>query len=138
MQGGVQKVYRFANGYGASVVRHAFSYGGSDGLWELAVVKFRGPHFDQFDLDYDTPITDDVVGRITEDEVDALLDRIKRLGFEETEEDEKPDYAWPTVEDYEKETGYQVNDAFKMGWTMARTTNGFFQQIADNEPSTQE
>jgi hypothetical protein len=51
---------------------------------------------------------------------------------------EKPDYAWPTVEDYEKETGYQVNDAFKMGWTMARTTNGFFQQIADNASSTQE
>jgi hypothetical protein len=30
-------------------------------------------------LDYTTPITNDVIGRITEDEVDALLDRIEQL-----------------------------------------------------------
>lgn len=28
---------------------------------------------------------------------------------------EKSDYTWPTVEDYEKEIGQQVNLAFKMG-----------------------
>jgi hypothetical protein len=79
MNGGVQKVYRFANGYGASVVRHAFSYGGEGGLWELAVLKFHGPDIYQYHLDYTTPITNDVIGRITEDEVDALLDRIEQL-----------------------------------------------------------
>jgi hypothetical protein len=76
MNGGVQKIFRFTNGYGASVVRHEFSYGG---LWALAVLKFHGPDIYQFGLDYSTPITDDVIGRITEDEVDALLDRIEQL-----------------------------------------------------------
>jgi hypothetical protein len=79
MNGGVQKIFRFTNGYGASVVRHAFSYGGVGGLWELAVLKFHGPDIYQFGLDYNTPITDDLIDRITEDEVDALLDRIEQL-----------------------------------------------------------
>jgi hypothetical protein len=37
-----------------------------------------------------------------------------------------PDYAWPTVADYEKDVGFKVNEAFKMAWTMARTTNALF------------
>jgi hypothetical protein len=45
---------------------------------------------------------------------------------------EKPDYTWPTVEDYEKQIGQQVNLAFKMGWEMARTTNDFLKQLAEN------
>ena len=36
------------------------------------------------------------------------------------------DYAWPTVADYEKDVGFPVNQAFKMAWNMARTTNSFF------------
>lgn len=51
---------------------------------------------------------------------------------------ETADYAWPTVEDYEKEIGLEVNAAFKIGWAMGRTTNGFLQQLADNASSTQE
>ncbi len=39
-----------------------------------------------------------------------------------------PDYAWPTVADYEKDVGFEVNDAFKMAWAMARTTNDLFTQ----------
>ena len=35
VNGGVQHVYSFSNGYGASVVKHDFSYGGKQGLWEL-------------------------------------------------------------------------------------------------------
>ena len=49
-----------------------------------------------------------------------------------------PDYAWPTVEDYEKEIGHKVNEAFKIGWAMARTTNNMFQQLADNAKATGE
>lgn len=45
---------------------------------------------------------------------------------------EKPDYTWPTIKDYEKEIGQQVNLAFKMGWEMARTTNDFLKQLAEN------
>jgi len=43
-----------------------------------------------------------------------------------------PDYAWPTIEDYEKEVGFEVNDAFKAAWTMARTTNDLFKQMGEN------
>jgi hypothetical protein len=44
----------------------------------------------------------------------------------------EPDYAWPTIEDYEKEVGFEVNDAFKAAWTMARTTNDLFNQMGEN------
>jgi hypothetical protein len=43
-----------------------------------------------------------------------------------------PDYAWPTFADYEKDVGFKVNDAFKMAWTMARTTNALFTQMEKN------
>ena len=43
-----------------------------------------------------------------------------------------PDYAWPTVADYEKDVGFEVNDAFKMAWDMARTTNALFIQVEKN------
>jgi len=44
----------------------------------------------------------------------------------------QPDYAWPTIADYEKEVGFEVNDAFKAAWTMARTTNDLFKQMGAN------
>lgn len=71
--GGVQRRYAFANGYGASVVRHPYSYGGSEGLWELAVIGIDGA------LTYDTLITDDVIGHLTWDEVGSLLKAIAAL-----------------------------------------------------------
>jgi len=40
-----------------------------------------------------------------------------------------PDYAWPTVADYEKDVGFEVNEAFKAAWNMARTTNDLFSQM---------
>ena len=39
-------------------------------------------------------------------------------------------YAWSTIEDYEKDVGFEVGMPFKMGWNMARTTNGFLHQLA--------
>lgn len=77
--GGTQKLYRFANGYGASVVQFVYSYGGDEGLWELAVLLLTGPKEMDYELTYDTPITSDVEGRLTEDEVDALLAKIEAL-----------------------------------------------------------
>jgi hypothetical protein len=81
---GVQKVYRFDNGYGASVVRFMVgpfggSYGAEQGLWELAVLKFDGEDNENFEICYDTPITNDVIGRITEDEAQEILKEIKEL-----------------------------------------------------------
>ena len=40
-----------------------------------------------------------------------------------------PDYAWAAVQDYEADVGFKVNDAFQMGWHMARTTNDLFKQM---------
>ena len=76
LQGGRQHIYKFPNGYGASVVRNDFSYGSREGLWELAVLRFWE---DEWDIDYTTKITSDVVGHLTEGQVNRLLRKIKRL-----------------------------------------------------------
>ncbi|MBU9340676.1 hypothetical protein KTD29_17290 [Burkholderia multivorans] len=71
-----KKLYRFENGFGASVVQNDFSYGGDVGQWELAVVRFDG---EEWDLEYGTEITDDVIGRLDWNEVESLLLRINAL-----------------------------------------------------------
>ncbi len=76
INGGSQVIHKFENGFGASVVQHEFSYGSEDGLSELAVLKFNG---DDWDLIYDTEITDDVIGYLTEEDVQELLVRIEKL-----------------------------------------------------------
>lgn len=83
---GTQRLYRFPNGYGASVVRfmitmhdgtkHSGSYGSEDGLWELAIIKWDG---EEFDLVYSTSVADDVIGYLTDDEVLAVLKEIMEL-----------------------------------------------------------
>jgi len=74
---GEQKLYRFSNGYGASVVRHSFSYGHEEGLRELAVIRFDKAG--EWDIVYDTPITSDVIGSLTPSEVETVLDAIAAL-----------------------------------------------------------
>ena len=68
-----QKIYKFPNGYGASVIQGPYTYGGPDGKWELAVLDKNE------DLCYTTPITEDVVGHLNDPEVDNLLRQIKQL-----------------------------------------------------------
>lgn len=70
---GYQLIYKFDNGYGASVVKHNHSYGGKKGLYELAVLDNEGA------LCYTTPITEDVVGHLTMGEVENLLAEISYL-----------------------------------------------------------
>jgi hypothetical protein len=70
---GVQRIYKFDNGYGASVVRHEFSYGGPRGAWEVAVLDANG------ELTYDTPVTNDVIGWLDEDGVEDILEQIENL-----------------------------------------------------------
>lgn len=76
---GIQKIYRFPNGYGASVVmftvnlpsigRVAGSYGSLEGLWELATIIFKGNDF--------TILDDEVHGFLNDADVLALLQEIK-------------------------------------------------------------
>lgn len=80
--GGVQLIYKFENGYGASVVRHNYSYGRDRGLWELAVIQFYGNE-ERWELTHNTPITDDVIRDLTKLEIDEILNDIKNLDTEE-------------------------------------------------------
>lgn len=80
LENGIQKLYRFPNGYGASVICTRDSYGGRDGLWELAVLRWVGPGLDREDrvLDETTPVGD-VSGYLTDGEVEELLLEIAHL-----------------------------------------------------------
>ena len=66
--GGVQKIFEFPNGYGASVVIHEFSYG-----LELALLDA-----DQNIIQH-KEITDDVAGFLNVDSACDLLEKIARL-----------------------------------------------------------
>jgi hypothetical protein len=70
----------FENGFGASVVKHKYSYGGDKGLYEIAVLD---------DMDggpiYYTSVTDDVLGHLSEENVETYLNEIKSLDPNETE-----------------------------------------------------
>lgn len=75
--GGLQYVFKFPNGYGASVVKHHYSYGSDKDLWEVAVLRFI--EGDIYEVVYDTPVTDDVVGCCPDSKVRVLLENIKAL-----------------------------------------------------------
>ena len=72
-KGGIQKVYKFPNGWGASVVMFPGSYGFEKGLWELAVLNTND------EISYDTPITSDVIGYLDDTMTGIILERIKKL-----------------------------------------------------------
>jgi hypothetical protein len=71
--GGVVGRIIFENGFGASVVSHIMSYGGKLGLYELAVLDKNE------ELTYDTPVTNDVLGHLTPEEVTNYLIQIQDL-----------------------------------------------------------
>ena len=65
LYGGVQYLFRFANRYGASVVKHDGSYGSQLDLWELAVIYFDDHN--EWEIDYDTAVTSDVEGYLKDE-----------------------------------------------------------------------
>ncbi len=69
---GVQARHTFPNGYEVSVIRGEGTYGGDEGLYELAV-----GHGGR--LVYDTPVTSDVLGYLTEDDVTRHLAEVEAL-----------------------------------------------------------
>lgn len=72
-------VFKFENNYGASVIKHWGSYGFENDLFELAVLEYDEDDLNKYHLTYDTPITDDVCGHLTNKEVMELLERIRGL-----------------------------------------------------------
>lgn len=73
---GKQMLCFFSNGYGASIVRHSYSYGGNEGLFELAVLEGT---LESWSLTYETSVTDDVLGYLSEQEVFECLEQIKNI-----------------------------------------------------------
>jgi len=70
--GGKRAITAYPNGYGASIVIGPNSYGGESGKYEVAVTKGG-------ELCYTTPLTDDVVGHLSEEGVTELLTAIAAL-----------------------------------------------------------
>lgn len=66
------QVSHFRNGYSASIVSSPNSYGGPQGLFEIAVLHNEA-------IVYDTPITHDVLGFLTFAQVAETLEKIAAL-----------------------------------------------------------
>ena len=71
--GGVQARIQFDNGYGASVVKTLYTYGGDKGLYELAVLDSEGH------LTYATSVTNDVIGYLRPEDVTDVMAKIQQL-----------------------------------------------------------
>ena len=71
----------FPNGRGVSIIRNPHSYGGRDGMFEVAVLDKDG------DLDYSTPVTTDVMGYLTVSEVLGAMTAVAELPEEGSKED---------------------------------------------------
>lgn len=70
--GGTVASHTFPNGYGASIITGEHAYSSEDAPYELAVLHNN-------EITYDTPLTDDVLGYLTEDEVNEYLLKIEAL-----------------------------------------------------------
>lgn len=64
---------------------------------------------------------------------DIAVELLEEAAVKDLLTTESPDYAYPTIKDYEEIVGFEVNETFKMGWTMARTTNDLFRQMGAQE-----
>lgn len=88
---GKQSSMIFKNGYGVSVVRFKLpllagtflggrgdygSYTSNEDEWELAVIKGAEG---EWEITYDTPITDDVMGYLSEQKVTDVMKQVQEL-----------------------------------------------------------
>jgi hypothetical protein len=90
-ESGKQLLIRFENNYGISVIQFACpplipgqlfgSYGVNNGLYELAVTRYKPEEKDifNFELCYSTPITNDVLGYLTEQDVMVTAAQVAAL-----------------------------------------------------------
>jgi hypothetical protein len=70
---GVQAVMMFDNNRGVSVVEFDGSYSYKQDQWELAVLD------NMENVDYETSITDDVIGWLTDEEVSNIMIQVQNL-----------------------------------------------------------
>lgn len=70
--GGTRATIDFPNGYGASIITGPMFYTDENHPYEVAVTDENG-------LCYTTPITDDVMGHLNREEVEAVLVQISGL-----------------------------------------------------------
>lgn len=108
---GTQRLYRFENNFGASVIRHSGSYGGNDGLYELAVIIWdpkdnitlvetdRYERITGWTICYSTAITDDVIGYLEEDQVNTILSFIEKLNEFGNFSNDEDAQAWEKFSD---------------------------------------
>lgn len=68
----------FPNHHGISVIRGPYSYGGKEGLYEIAVLIMT-PEMEYSEICYDTPVTNDVEGNLTPEEVTNYMKQIQEL-----------------------------------------------------------
>ena len=93
---GVRALYKFANGYMLSVVRFPGSYGFNEGLYEAAILNKDGDFlydydelfekcneslkfFEYFCLDKTIFLNGDIMGYLTEEEVEFVLNVVENM-----------------------------------------------------------
>jgi len=74
--GGIQGIKFFDNGYGISVINGRGAYVSNDSEFEIAVLFGNE---DKFELSYNTPLTNDVIGHLTKNEVEEYMNKIAEL-----------------------------------------------------------
>lgn len=72
----VQAKMFFPNGYGISVIAGESAYSNDENPYECAVLKGNS---EKWNLTYDTPITDDVIGYCNEEKVTEIMEQIQKL-----------------------------------------------------------
>jgi len=71
---GYHKFLKFDNGYQLSIISHSFSYGGSEGLFEVALLDNKGI------IIYDESLGfSDVIGHLEFEDVSAIIKAVRAL-----------------------------------------------------------
>lgn len=70
---GIQAKMKFENGWGVSVIKSKWSYGGDEGLYEMAVLDKDGY------ISYNSGVIVDVAGYLTEEMVTELMRKVQGL-----------------------------------------------------------
>lgn len=68
--------YFYSNGYGISIISNEFSYGGLNGLYEIAILIGEE---EDYEICYETPITNDVMGYLNPEQVIQTIEDVKKL-----------------------------------------------------------